>query len=68
VERDDDSEGVVTRRIATYQRETLPLVDYYRNRDGRGGIYRRIDGNRSAAEIAKELRDIVVFADAAVAA
>jgi adenylate kinase len=65
VERDDDSEGVVARRLAVYETETLPVVEYYRRR---AGSYRRIDGNRGTAEIAKDLCDIVLFADTAVAA
>ena len=68
VERDDDSEGVVERRLVAYSTSTLPVLDYYRKRDYRSGIYRRLDGNRSAAEIAKEVCDIVLFADTAVAA
>jgi len=69
VERDDDSEGVVSRRLAAYETATLPVLDYYRKRDFRSGIYRRLDGNRNAAEIAKEVCDIVLFfADTAVAA
>lgn len=68
VERDDDSEGVVAERLRTYETETLPVVEYYRRRDRCGGNYRRVDGNRGAAEIAKDLCDIVLFADAAVAA
>jgi adenylate kinase len=64
VDRDDDNEGAVARRLAEYEAETLPVVDYYRGRD-----YRRIDGNRSAAEIAKDVCDILLFfAATAVAA
>ncbi len=68
VERDDDSEGVVERRLVAYAASTLPVLDYYRRRDYRSGIYRRLDGNRSAGEIAKEVCDIVLFADTPVAA
>jgi adenylate kinase len=69
VERDDDSEGVVARRLAEYERNTLPVLDYYRNRENVSGNYRRIDGNRKAAEIAKEVCDIVLFfTETAVAA
>lgn len=65
VERDDDSEGVVARRIAAYESETIPVVDYYRRRDRQGSIYRGIDGNRGAADIAKDLCDILSSAGAA---
>jgi adenylate kinase len=68
VERDDDAEGVVAQRLRAYETETLPVVEYYRKRDRCGDNYRRIDGNRGAAEIAKDLCDIVLFADTAVAA
>jgi len=68
VERDDDSEGVAERRLVAYSTSTLPVLDYYRKRDYGSGIYRRVDGNRSAAEIAKEVCDIVLFAETAVAA
>lgn len=56
VERDDDSEGVIARRLAAYEAETLPVVDHYR---GQG--YRRIDGDRGPADIAREVREIVAF-------
>lgn len=68
VERDDDSEGVVEKRLVAYSTSTLPVLDYYRKRACSSGTYRRLDGNRSAAEIAKEVCDIVLFADTAVAA
>ncbi len=68
VERDDDSEAVVSRRLHAYDAETLPVLDYYRLRDDRTGVYRRIDGNLPAAEIAKGVCDIVLFADTPLAA
>jgi len=60
VERDDDSEGVVERRLAAYEAETLPVLEYYRWPE-RGGCYRRLDGNRGPAEVTKELCGIVGF-------
>jgi adenylate kinase len=68
VERDDDNEGTVQRRLAAYDSETFPVIEYYRRHDYRNGAYRRIDGNRSAAEIAKDVCETVVFAETAVAA
>ena len=58
-QREDDRIDVVTDRIAVYVRDTVPVVDYYRQR----GILRRIDGTRGietvAAEIARELAAVV---------
>jgi adenylate kinase len=53
VERDDDSEGVIGRRLDAYNAETLPVVEYYASRN-----YRRIDGDRAPAEIGKEVLEI----------
>ena len=68
VERDDDSEGIVVRRLAAYEAETKPVLEYYRNRGYRDGTYRKIDGNRPPGEIAAEVREIVGFSATAVAA
>lgn len=68
IERDDDNEGTVQRRLVAYQAETLPVIEYYSKPGYRDGTYRRIDGNRSAADIAKEVCETVVFAETAVAA
>ncbi len=68
VERDDDSEGVVARRLTSYRRETLPVIEYFRKNDSANGIYRRIDGNLEATAIASEVCDLMRFADTAMAA
>jgi adenylate kinase len=48
VQRDDDREETVRKRLAVYQSQTRPLVDYYsawaREGDPRAPKYRRIDG------------------------
>ena len=57
-QRDDDRLDVVTERIKIYIRDTVPVVDYYRQR----GILRQVDGTRDietvAAEIARELAGV----------
>ena len=68
VERDDDNQAVVSRRLAAYATDTLPVVEYYRKREVRQGIYRRIDGSLSTAEIANEIGDLAALADTALAA
>jgi adenylate kinase len=68
VEREDDSRSIVEKRLAAYEKETLPLVDFYRANEFHNGTYRRIDGSLGAAEIAKGVCDIVSFGDAPLAA
>lgn len=65
IERTDDNEEVVRKRLAAYEAETLPVLDYYRRR--RNANYRRIDGCLTAAEIASGVREIVLFAGTPVA-
>src|SRR3569623_247341 len=59
IERADDNEEVILKRLAAYEAATLPVLDYYRHRPD--GDYRRIDGCLSTAEIANGVRGIVLF-------
>jgi adenylate kinase len=52
VQRDDDKEETVRRRLATYHDQTEPLIDYYEKR----GLLRRFDGTRSPAEVHDHIR------------
>lgn len=54
VQRSDDSESVILRRLVEFESWCSPVIDYYRNRD-----YHRIDGDRSAEAISRELLRIV---------
>jgi adenylate kinase family enzyme len=54
VERDDDAEGVVRRRLEEFEAVSAPLIEYYRGAD-----YHRIDGDRDLDAIAAELMDVV---------
>ena len=62
VQRDDDREETVRKRLEVYAAQTRPLVDYYAKwaaeRDPRAPKYRRIDG----------LQSVEVVRDAALAA
>jgi adenylate kinase len=55
IQRDDDREETVRRRLEVYRRQTRPLVDYYSNwaaqGDARAPKYRKISGVGSIAEI-----------------
>jgi adenylate kinase len=43
VTRKDDSEAVIAERLKAYERQTLPLIDYYRRR----GRLREVDGDQT---------------------
>ena len=45
--RDDDSLETVTNRLDVYDKNTAPLIDYYRGK----GLLRSIDGDRSVDEV-----------------
>jgi adenylate kinase len=51
VARPDDSEAVISERLKAYDRQTLPLVDYYR----RGGNLREIGGDLPVDEVTAAL-------------
>jgi adenylate kinase len=53
--RNDDTEDVVLRRIATYRKETVPLIDHYRNK----GVLRVIDGIQPEEHLADLIADLV---------
>jgi adenylate kinase len=56
VQRDDDREETVRKRLAVYHSQTHPLIDYYRNWEATGDpaapAYRRISGLGSVDDIA----------------
>jgi adenylate kinase len=54
-ERRDDTEAAVTRRLAEYYRNTVPVLDWY---VGRTPLL-RVDGDRPADRVAAELRQRV---------
>ena len=49
--RKDDSEEVISERLKAYEKQTLPLVDYYRQ----SGRLREIDGDRGVEEVTAEM-------------
>ncbi len=52
IQRDDDREETIRRRLEVYHRQTKPLIDYY----ARAGLLRRLDGSRSADEVHARVR------------
>jgi adenylate kinase len=52
VQREDDKETVVARRLRDYDQQTAPLIGYYRERAN----VRRIDGNRPMETVFEDLK------------
>ena len=50
VTRKDDSEEVIAARLKAYERQTLPLIDYYR----RQGRLREVDGDQTPEQVTTE--------------
>jgi adenylate kinase len=52
VQREDDQEETIRRRLQVYHRQTAPLVEYYDDQ----GLLRRFDGTRAPAEVHDHVR------------
>lgn len=52
VQREDDKEGTVRKRLEVYHSQTKPLVDFYQQHSG-SGVYRRVEGVGSVGAIGK---------------
>jgi adenylate kinase len=55
IQRDDDREETIRRRLEVYHSQTEPLIDYY----DRAGLLRRFDGTRGAEEVHAHIRATV---------
>ena len=55
VQRPDDNEETVTRRLAVYNEQTRPLVDYYRSR----GLLREIDADAEVDAVTTRIEQIL---------
>jgi adenylate kinase len=53
--RPDDTEDVIRRRLVVYDEQTLPLIDYYRQK----GVYREVNGDRDLAAVTSDLEALV---------
>lgn len=51
VQRDDDTEGAIRRRLELYERETAPLLDWYSDRD----LLAQVDGSGHPDEVTRRL-------------
>ena len=55
IQREDDREETIRRRLEVYRRQTAPLVDYYED----AGLLRRFDGRRNPNEVHNHIRATV---------
>jgi adenylate kinase len=55
VQRDDDTEEAIDRRLELYEEQTMPIIDYYRER----GILARVDGVGDGDVVFKRLVKVV---------
>jgi adenylate kinase len=55
IQRDDDKEQTIRRRLEVYAHQTAPLIDYYEN----AGLLRRFDGRRDPNEVHDHIRATV---------
>jgi adenylate kinase len=51
-QRDDDNEVTVRNRLATYRKQTEPLIAYY----DRAGLVARIDGSKAPEQVYEEIQ------------
>lgn len=55
IQREDDSEETIRRRLEVYARQTAPLIEYYEQ----VGLLRRFDGTRTPEEVHDHIRATV---------
>ena len=53
--REDDSEGAVRRRLDVYEKETAPLIHFYKNR----GILQSVDAIAPVNEVSRQLGALI---------
>jgi adenylate kinase len=59
VQRDDDKAETVKTRLAVYERETAPLVDFYQHDPSVSARFVRVDGLAPIADVTTQLRELV---------
>jgi adenylate kinase len=55
IQRPDDREEVIAERLAAYERQTRPLVDYYRKR----GVLKDVDGMAAPQAVTKNVLELL---------
>ena len=58
IQRDDDTPGVVARRLETYHEQTAPLVEHYRRASESGVVrYVAVDGAGGVEQVRREITE-----------
>jgi adenylate kinase len=55
VQREDDTEEAISRRLELYEHQTAPLIDWYR----RHGLIESVDGTGSPDEVTARLVGVI---------
>ena len=55
IQRDDDKEETVKKRLDTYRKETVPVVDYYRKQH----ILSTIDANKEGDDVYQQIKKVI---------
>ena len=55
VQRDDDKEEVVKKRLEVYRKQTQPLIEFYQDR----GIIYKLDAGKAVEELFEEVKGLV---------
>jgi adenylate kinase len=54
-QRDDDKPETVRQRLEVYQRQTTPLIEFYRSR----GILKEVNGDQSIDVVAEDIKGVI---------
>jgi len=63
VQRPDDTEAVLRRRLTEYREKTAPIVPYYERR----GLLRRVNGEGTVGDVKRRVLDALGVEEAAMA-
>ena len=55
IQRADDNPETIRTRLEVYERNTKPLIDYYRTK----GLYREIDGRKEISEVWNDIQAVL---------
>ena len=59
VHRADDREDVIRERLAAYERQTKPLIEYYRSR----GVLKDVDGGAAMGQVTRSVMEAIAGAE-----